>query len=409
MFSKSLIQICLSLFLATSSLGAQTFAASDLTRADAMLERVYNVIFERAGIFVDIACFIGAMGAIVMISTHVYGRMLRGKSIYLSEVFRPLIILAALILYTPLIQTVNLALEPTLNATKALVNGERDVLDNVLDEMLANDVKSGQTRAYNSPNIGLMGPNMDGSFEAYLEAYSLEDDAGWFGTDRIGQFLAWKMESYLYKIRWMVRMALFWLLGFLYTAVVFCLSAVRTFTLSVLALVGPLALGFSLWSPFSRSFVTWLGRYIAVYLWLPVANIFGFLITTVMTEFNLVHIETVRAGGNAVAFSSLDILYAIMLVTGIVGYIAVPSITAYVITASGASSLLSGAAGAGRMAAGAVGGAVVSGASGAFAGGSSGVGGGSGGSGGGGGASASASEASAGTNQIPQIGPPPSR
>lgn len=348
-----LLHTLLLLLLTSAGTSAQTFADVDLTRADEMLERVYNVIFDKASVFVDIACFIGAMGAIVMISTHIYGRMLRGKSIYLSEVLRPIVIMAALILYTPLIQTVNLVLSPTVNATKALVNGERDVLDNVLDNMLENDISSGQFNAY-------VGPTMEGSFEAYLEAYGLEDDAGWLGTDRIGQYLSWRIESYMYKARWAIRMALFWLLGFLYTAVVFCLSAIRTFTLAVLALVGPLALGFSLWSPFSRSFVTWLGRYIAVYLWLPVANIFGFLITTVMTEFNLVHLETVQAGGNATTFSSLDIMYAIMLVTGVVGYLAVPSITAYVITASGASSLLSGAVGAGKMAAGAAGGAAVS-------------------------------------------------
>ena len=356
-----LLLIALIVLLGSDALDAQTFAPTDLTNADAMLKRVYNKIFERSGIFVDIACFIGAMGAIIMISSHIYERMLRGKSIFLSEVARPLVILVALVLYTPLIQTINLVLSPTLVATKELVNGERDVLENVIDQMEANDVKSGQHEAYGTAF------GSDGDFDRYLEIYELEDDAGTMGINRIGQFLSWRMESYLYQIRWMIRMALFWVLGFLYTAVVFCLSTVRTFTLSVLALVGPLALGFSLWSPFSRSFITWLGRYIAVYLWLPVANIFGFLITTVMTEFNLIHMTNAAAGGSNVAFSSLDIMYAVMLVTGIVGYIAVPSITAYVITASGASSLLSGAAGAGKMAASAAG-AAAGGAMGAIAG-----------------------------------------
>ncbi|CAH1002542.1 hypothetical protein LEM8419_03416 [Neolewinella maritima] len=394
---KSLLRILVLVFLTTATASAQTYADVDLTRADAMLERVYDSIFERAGIFVSIACLIGAMGAIVMISTHIYGRMLDRKSIYLSEITRPLVIMAALILYTPLVNTVNLVLSPTLTASKALVNGERDVLDNVLEEMLNNDVENGRYDAY----VGDLG---EGSFDKYIEAYGLEDEAGFMGTDRIGQFLSWRIESHMYKIRWAIRNALFWLLAFLYTAVVFCLSAVRTFTLSVLALVGPLALGFSLWKPFSSSFATWLGRYIGVYLWLPVANIFGFLITTVMTEFNLVHLETVQATGTDMGLSSLDIMYAIMLVTGIVGYIAVPSITAYVITASGASSLLSGAAGAGKMAAGAVGGAVMTGGGAVL--GSVISGGGSVASAAGSGVSSVASsEASAGSSQVPRLGP----
>ncbi len=398
---KSLLRILILVFLTTATASAQTYADVDLTRADAMLERVYDSIFERAEVFVSIACLIGAMGAIVMISTHIYGRMLDRKSIYLSEITRPLVIMAALILYTPLVKTVNLVLSPTLTASKALVNGEREVLDNVLKAMLDNDVKSGQDTAYGNAF------GQDGDFDKYIEAQGLEDEAGWFGQARVGQYLSWRMESYAYQIRWAIRNALFWGLAFMYTAVVFCLSAIRTFTLSVLALVGPLALGFSLWKPFSSSFTSWLGRYIGVYLWLPVANIFGFLITTVMTEFNLVHLETVQAGGSNTALSSLDILYAIMLVTGIVGYIAVPSITAYVITASGASSLLSGASGAGKMAAGAVAGAL-GGAGGAILGMNSlglvdrfk-----SGGGGGGGRSPVSASEGTAGGPTVPQLGP----
>ena len=356
----SVLRILSIIILATASANAQTFSTSDLTRADEMLERVYETIFARAGVFVDIACFIGAMGAMVMISTHIYGRMIRGKALHLSALARPILILFALILYTPLVETVNIALSPTLEASKAMVNGERDVLNSVLDEMMANDVSSGQHAAYAGGRMG------GGDFDAYLQAYGLEDESDWFGTERIGQYLSWQIESFMYQVRWGIRMLLFWVLGFVYTAVVFCLSAIRTFTLAVLALVGPLSLGFSLWSPFSRSFITWLGRYIAVYLWLPVANIFGFLIATIMTEFNLVHLEAVKAGGSNVAFSSLDIMYAIMLVTGIIGYIAVPSITAYIINASGASSLLSGAAGAGKAAAAATGGAVVTGAAAAY-------------------------------------------
>ena len=394
---KSLLRILVLVFLATATASAQTYADVDLTRADVMLERVYDSIFDRAGVFVTVGCFIGSMGAIVMISTHIYGRMLRGKSIYLSEVMRPIVILGALILYTPLVSTVNLVLSPTLTASKALVNGERDVLDNVLEEMMNNDEENGQYAAY-------VGPLGEGSFDNYIAAYGLEDEAGFMGTDRIGQFLSWRIESHMYKIRWAIRKALFWGLAFLYTAVVFCLSAVRTFTLAVLALVGPLALGFSLWKPFSTSFATWLGRYIGVYLWLPVANIFGFLITTVMTEFNLVHLETVQAGGSNVAFSSLDIMYAIMLVTGIVGYIAVPSITAYVISASGASSLLSGAAGAGKMAAGAVGGAVMTGGGAVLGHAISKYGGGSGNTTNTTNSNVAASEGSANSSQVPRLG-----
>ena len=339
---RSGLYITLIILAATAVAGAQTYAGVDMTRADQMLENVYDTIFARASTFVTIASLIGALGALFMVSSHIYGRLLRGKAIQLDVILRPIVIMFALILYTPLINTVNAVLNPTVTATKAMVSNERDVLRDVMDQLADTNEDTEQAAMYGS----LLN---NGSFNEYIERNNL--DSGFLGSERVGQFLAWRAESITYHLRIFMREAFFQMFSFLYFAVVFCLNVIRTFTLSVLALIGPLAIGFSLWPSFSGSFSNWLGRYIGVYLWLPVANIFGFLIATVMVEFQAIQLETVLTGGDAVTFSSLDVLYLIMLVAGIIGYIAIPSITAYIITASGASALLSGTVGAGKAAA----------------------------------------------------------
>ena len=316
-------------------LRGQTFAGSGLTRAEEMLEQVYVSILDRADIFIDIASFIGILGALVMIFSHVYTRLLRGKAVHLGALLRPFVILIALLIYVPLLNTVNTIMRPTVTLTKDLVSDENAVLEDVMDRMSQVEADRGFGAYFGD------GPAAD--FQKYLEAYGLEDEDGWFGEDRIGQYIQWQAENLMYNFRLLFRISIFWLLSLAYTAVVFALNAIRTFTLAILALVGPLALGFSLWPPFARSFIGWLGRYITVYLWLPVANILGFLISSVMVQFNQVHVDAVTDTGSVLAFSELDVLYIILLITGIMGYLAVPTITGYIISASGASALLGGA------------------------------------------------------------------
>ena len=63
------------------------------------------------------------------------------------------------------------------------------------------------------------------------------------------------------------------------------IDTVRTFFLVVLSILGPIAFAFSVRDGFQSTLSQWFTRYISVYLWLPVSDLFS-----CMLALSLIHI-----------------------------------------------------------------------------------------------------------------------
>ena len=122
------------------------------------------------------------------------------------------------------------------------------------------------------------------------------------------------------------------LLEFFYQAAALCIDTIRTFKLIVLAILGPFVFGLSVFDGFQHTLRHWLARYVNVFMWLPVANIFGAI--TAKIQLNMMQLEA--AGGNTDPFfASTNSAYLIFLVIAIVGYFTIPSIAGYIINVGG--------------------------------------------------------------------------
>jgi len=121
----------------------------------------------------------------------------------------------------------------------------------------------------------------------------------------------------------------------LYEAAALCINAIRTFNLIVLAILGPLVFGIAVFDGFQHTLTVWLARYINVFLWLPVANIFGSINSKIQEKMLALDIGQVRDTGNTF-FSPTDAAYLIFMIIGIVGYMTVPSVANYIVNAGGA-------------------------------------------------------------------------
>src|SRR6201991_1203970 len=73
-------------------------------------------------------------------------------------------------------------------------------------------------------------------------------------------------------------------LNVLFQAAALCLDTIRTFKLIVLAILGPLCFGLSVFDGFQHTLKQWLARYVNVFMWLPGANIFGAIIATIQEK-----------------------------------------------------------------------------------------------------------------------------
>src|SRR6185295_11309564 len=129
------------------------------------------------------------------------------------------------------------------------------------------------------------------------------------------------------------------ILHVLFEAAALCINTIRTFYLIVLAILGPLIFGISVFDGLQHTLTVWIARYINVFLWLPVANIFGAIISKVQENMLRIDIQQVVKYGDTF-FSQNDTAYLIFLVMGIVGYFTVPSVANYIVHAGGGNTLL---------------------------------------------------------------------
>ncbi|MCR9083301.1 MAG: conjugative transposon protein TraJ, partial [Cyclobacteriaceae bacterium] len=117
------------------------------------------------------------------------------------------------------------------------------------------------------------------------------------------------------------------------------INVIRLFYLVVLGILGPISFGLAVFEGFQHTLVQWIARYINVFLWLPVANIFGYIINQIQQRMLEIDLNQIESGGRTF-FSSTDTAFLIFMVVAILGYTTVPSVANYIIYAGGKDSLL---------------------------------------------------------------------
>lgn len=124
----------------------------------------------------------------------------------------------------------------------------------------------------------------------------------------------------------------------LFEAAALCIDTLRTFQLVVLSILGPLVFGIAVFDGFQHTLTVWLARYINIYLWLPVANIFGSIIGKIQELMLKLDLSQVQSTGDTF-FSRTDMSYLIFMIIGIIGYFTVPSVANYIVHAAGGGAL----------------------------------------------------------------------
>jgi len=120
------------------------------------------------------------------------------------------------------------------------------------------------------------------------------------------------------------------------------------------------------WDGFQSTLTQWFTRYISIYLWLPVADLFSSMLAKIQ-ELMLKHDITQLQNDPAYTIDASNGVYLVFMIIGIIGYFTIPTVAGWVIQAGGAGNFgknVNYAAGKGAGITGAV-----AGAAGGFAGG----------------------------------------
>ena len=168
------------------------------------------------------------------------------------------------------------------------------------------------------------------------------------------------VERSMYNFKKWFRNMVQEFLELLFAAAALLIDTLRTFFLIVLSILGPIAFAISVWDGFQSTLTQWFTRYISIYLWLPVADLFSSMLAKIQ-ELMLKHDITQLQNDPTYTIDTSNGVYLVFMIISIIGYFTIPTVAGWVIQAGGAGNYgknVNYAAGKGAGIAGAAGGAV---------------------------------------------------
>ncbi|UYZ61154.1 conjugative transposon protein TraJ [Hymenobacter latericus] len=284
-----------------------------------LLDTLYREMYPLCKDFINVGRALGGLGALALISVSVWRSLANAEPIDFFPLLRPFAIGLAIALFPLLLDTLNGVMNPLSGATKGLVQAQNQTivdLQNRKEKVLA-------SKAENQPF------ESDEAFEQELAKKEYFDLSG-----RSGLYF----DRMAYNVQKSFREWLKEALELAYNAAALVINTIRTFFLIVLSIIGPISFGFAIWPGFEGTLSGWFSRYVNVFLWLPVANIYGAIIARIQVLMLQQDLDNLAAGADA---STADYGYMIFLLIAIVGYFTVPTVAGWIIQATGLQTAIS--------------------------------------------------------------------
>ncbi|OCX52776.1 conjugative transposon protein TraJ [Mucilaginibacter sp. PPCGB 2223] len=334
MKQKVLYSFSTLLLLFTASQSHAQDITSSLKGMQPVLNNVYNQMIPLCSNLIDVGRGIAGFGALWYIASRVWKQIARAEAVDFYPLLRPFALGMAILMFPAVISLMNGVMQPIVSATGAMVTNS--------DNSIALLLKQKQEAIKNSSSYQMyIGDDGNGD-RAKWYAYTHPDDPndqneGTFSS--LGNDVKFWMDKQSYNFKNNIKQWMSEVLQVLYAAAILCINVIRTFYLIVLAILGPLVFGFAVFDGLQHTLTQWIARYINIFLWLPIANIFGAIIGQVQQQMLQLDINQIQSNGDTF-FSQTDLAYLIFLCIGIVGYFSVPSVANYVIHAHGGNGLL---------------------------------------------------------------------
>ncbi|MBS7320724.1 MAG: conjugative transposon protein TraJ [Myroides sp.] len=289
-----------------------------------VLRSLYDEMMPLSADMAAVAKGVAGLGALFYVAIKVWQALSRAEPIDMYPLLRPFALgLCIMFFPTMVLGTINAVLSPVVQGTHAIL--ENQVLD-LNDLQVKKDLLEREAMLRDPETAYLVS---DEVFDKKLE------ELGWSPSDLVtmsGMYL----ERGMYSMEKSVKDWFRNLLEILFQAAALVVDTIRTFFLIVLSILGPIAFAISVWDGFQSTLTQWLTRYISVYLWLPVADLFSAMLAKIQSLIIEKDIEML-ADPTFIPDTS-NTVYVIFMIIGIVGYFTIPTVTGWVIQAGGAGN-----------------------------------------------------------------------
>ncbi|ABQ06023.1 MULTISPECIES: conjugative transposon protein TraJ [Flavobacterium] len=291
-----------------------------------VLRSLYDDMMPLAGDMAAVAKGLAGLGALFYVALHVWQALARAEPIDVYPMLRPFA-LGLCIMFFPsiVLGSINAVLSPIVSGTHGILQGQ--VLD--LNRLQQQKDQLEYEAMVRNPETSYMAS--DEEFEKKL------DELGWSPSD-IGTMAGMYMDRQAYQMEKMIKQWFRNFLEVLFQAAALVIDTIRTFFLIVLSILGPIAFAISVWDGFQSTLTQWITRYVSVYLWLPVADLFSSMLARIQSL--IIERDIEMLSDPAFIPDTSNTVYVIFMIIGIVGYFTVPTVTGWIIQAGGGGNFM---------------------------------------------------------------------
>lgn len=291
-----------------------------------VLRSLYDEMLPLSAEMAGVAKGLAGLGALFYVALRVWQALGSAEPIDVFPLLRPFALgLCIMFFPTMVLGTLNAVLSPIVMGTHGML--ENQVLDlNVLQQQ--KDQLEREAMLRNPENAYLVS---DQEFDKKL------DEMGWTPSDLVtmsGMYI----EREMYEVQKAIRDGFREFLEILFQAAALVIDTLRTFFLIVLSILGPMAFAISIWDGFQSTLTQWFTRYISVYLWLPVSDLFSAMLSKIQSLILQRDIDSL-SDPNFIPDSS-NTVYIIFMIMGIIGYFTIPTVSGWIIQAGGAGNFI---------------------------------------------------------------------
>lgn len=299
-----------------------------------VLDNIYREMLPLCSGLIGAARALAGFGALWYIASRVWKHIANAEPVDFYPLLRPFALGLAILLFPMVMGVINGVLQPVVSATGGMVKNSNRSIASLLKQKEEAIKKSTNWQMY----VGETGSGNQDKWYRYTHPKDPNrEKEGMF--EGIGNDIKFWLDRNAYQFKNSVKQWMSEVLQVLFAAAALCINTIRTFYLVVLSILGPLIFGFAVYDGFQHTLTVWLARYVNIFMWLPVANIFGAILGKIQENMLKIDISQVQQAGDTF-FSNGDLAYLVFMLMGIIGYFTVPNVANYIVHAGGGNAMV---------------------------------------------------------------------
>ena len=294
----------------------------DFDNLHQLLLSLYDEMMPLCADMTGVAKGLAGLGALFYVAMRVWQSLAKAEAIDVYLLLRPFVIGACILFFPTLVLgTMNSVLGLVVQGTHAML--EEQTLD--MNKFREQKDKLEYESMMRNPETAYLVSNEE--FDRQLS------ELGWSPEDMIAM-TGMYIDRGMYNMKKSVRDFFREVLELMFSAAALVIDTLRTFFLVVLSILGPIAFAFSVWDGFHSTLSQWFCRYIQIYLWLPVSDLFSTILAKIQILMLQNDIEAMQTDPNFSVEASNGV-YIVFLIIGIIGYFTIPTVAGWIIQAGG--------------------------------------------------------------------------